>query len=203
MTLEPEPPLRKYHHGGLAEVLVQACQSIIVEKGLTGLTLREIARRAQVSHAAPKHHFASLGDLLGEVAARGFEDFTKALSSAAEKVSPQSPGERLEAMGRAYLRFAESNPALYGLMFGQSGECAMTRHLINASHAAWELLEVAAAALVGPRRSVTAAVSVWSMVHGYAMLKREHRMPPHAITHSDEADMLRRLTTGLVAKEAP
>ena len=55
---------KRYHHGELKEALVSAGRKLLEEKGLRGFTLRECARRAQVSHAAPAHHFKSMDDLL-------------------------------------------------------------------------------------------------------------------------------------------
>ena len=69
--LTPKP----YHHGDLYETLVNAGTELLKDKGLEHFTLRECARRAGVSHAAPKNHFASVEDLLCEIAARGFEQF--------------------------------------------------------------------------------------------------------------------------------
>ncbi len=70
MTSDPTTP---YHHGDLRDTLLAAAEQALAELPLQKVTLREIARRAGVSHAAPKHHFNSLGQLLGEVAARGYD----------------------------------------------------------------------------------------------------------------------------------
>ena len=64
---------RPYHHGDLREQLLLAGEQALLEIPIDDVSLREIARRAGVSHAAPKHHFASMADLLGEIAARGFQ----------------------------------------------------------------------------------------------------------------------------------
>jgi AcrR family transcriptional regulator len=113
-------PARKrpktYHHGDLREALIRAAVELLEEKGLTSFTLRECARRAGVSHAAPAHHFATAADLLAEIAARGFERFVAALGQAAEAAGTL-PEARLAAMGQAYVAFALANPAVYGLMF--------------------------------------------------------------------------------------
>ena len=60
---------KPYHHGELREALVSAGRKLLEEKGVRGFTLRECARRASVSHAAPAHHFASIDDLLADIAA--------------------------------------------------------------------------------------------------------------------------------------
>jgi len=73
---------KRYHHGELKEALVTAGRKLLEEKGLRGFTLRECARRAQVSHAAPAHHFKSMDDLLAEIAARGYQDIVILRSAA-------------------------------------------------------------------------------------------------------------------------
>lgn len=201
MSTRAKLAAKKYHHGDLREVLLVACEAILQENGAAELSLREIARRANVSHAAPKHHFANLGELLGEVAARGFEQFTAALEEAADNANSQSSVERMVAMGRAYLRFAELNPALYGLMFGKSANCTFTPHLIAASHVAWVQLEEGASQIVGSARSSLSAVSIWSIVHGLAMLKLERRLPLQALSDTDETNMLRNLLGGLCVSD--
>ena len=103
---------KPYHHGDLREQLLRAGENALAEMPVEQVSLREIARRAGVSHAAPKHHFASMGDLLGEIAARGFQKFVTALDEAARLTTTQSPEGRLMAMGWAYLRFAEQNRAV-------------------------------------------------------------------------------------------
>src|SRR5216683_1037403 len=72
---------KPYHHGELREALVAAGRKLLEEKGLRSFTLRECARRAQVSHAAPAHHFASIDDLLAEIATRGYHDLTAAMTA--------------------------------------------------------------------------------------------------------------------------
>jgi AcrR family transcriptional regulator len=105
---------KPYHHGDLREALLAATESALAELSLDNVTLREIARRAGVSHAAPKHHFGTLGQLLGAVTARGFTRFVADLDQAANRGADQSPNSRLRAMARAYLAFASRHPAIYG-----------------------------------------------------------------------------------------
>src|SRR5689334_5464324 len=108
---------RPYHHGDLYETLVKSGTELLIEQGIDKFTLRECARRAGVSHAAPKNHFDSVEDLLCEIAARGFEQFFQALDAAANSEPVPTPENRLAAMGRAYVAFARRNPAIYLLMF--------------------------------------------------------------------------------------
>lgn len=170
---------KPYHHGELREALLAAGEAALAEMPLSDVSLREIARRAGVSHAAPKHHFPTLGHLLGDIAARGYERFVATLAAAADRGIDQSPRARLLAMSRAYLRFATDNPMVYGLMFGKREACATTPHLAEASLVAWTQLETQVAAIVGPGRAMNGAFLVWSTVHGMAMLKLDHKLPPH------------------------
>jgi AcrR family transcriptional regulator len=189
---------RPYHHGNLREQLLLAGEQALSELAADDVSLREIARRAGVSHAAPKHHFAGMGELLGEIAARGYQKFVIALDEASHQSAQQDPSSRLIAMGRAYLRFAESNAAIYSLMFGKVGSMAITPNMVQSSMAAWEQLESAVADLVGHNDAVAGALLVFSTVHGLAVLKAERRLPPHISVHTVEEKLLRDMVAGLV-----
>src|SRR5271163_3422463 len=78
----------RYHHGDLRSALVAAGRELLAERGLNGFTLRECARKAGVSHAAPAHHFPTIGDLLSEIAATGFEELTSSMQRFAEMATP-------------------------------------------------------------------------------------------------------------------
>ena len=188
---------KPYHHGDLREQLLLAGEQALADMPIDEVSLREIARRAGVSHAAPKHHFASMAELLGEIAARGFQKFVNALGNAAENANNQTPEERLLAMGRAYLRFADDNSAVYSLMFGQVVKMSMTPALTKSSYEAWTQLESAVAQITGPACASIAATHVWSSVHGLSMLKSARRLPPHVSLHAVEEDNLRMMVAGL------
>jgi AcrR family transcriptional regulator len=191
---------KPYHHGDLRDVLLSAGELALADLPFESVTLREIARRAGVSHAAPKHHFPTLGDLLAEIAARGFDAFVAAIANGALDSVDQSPEGRLVAMGRAYVHFAETNPAIYGLMFGKRDSLAVTPHLSAAMIEAWHQLEQACAHVVGSTRATGAAIAIWSSVHGFAMLKMAHRTPPHVKIQGFEDQMIQILIAGLKAE---
>ena len=172
---EPKP----YHHGDLYETLVKAGTGLLREEGLEHFTLRECARRAGVSHAAPKNHFASVEDLLCEIAARGFDQFVAELDAAADSDPAHSADGRLIAMGRAYVTFATANPAIYLSMFRHARAFTKSAHLQQASHAAWTQLETGVAAVIGPERQdvLSRAAHVWALVHGIASLIIDRRLP--------------------------
>jgi AcrR family transcriptional regulator len=191
---------KPYHHGDLYEQLLHAGEQALAEMPIEKVSLREIARRAGVSHAAPKHHFPTTGHLLGEIAAKGYQVFVKALGEAADQASEQTPRERLHAMGRAYQRFAEHHKAAYQLMFGGAGQCAMTPNLVAASFAAWKQLHDSVLPLVGPARANAAALHIWSASHGLAMLKLAQRLPPFVARHNVEEQELQMMLAGLEAE---
>src|SRR5215469_8707064 len=107
---------RPYHLGDLKEKLIVATEALIMERGVDGFSLREVARRAGVSPAAPSHHFGDAKGLLAEVAYLGFQDFADALTEADAKGGAE-PQKRLYEQGLAYVRFAMKNPARFTLMF--------------------------------------------------------------------------------------
>src|ERR1700761_7526888 len=106
---------RGYHHGNLREALVEAAMALIADGGPAGFTIAEAARRAGVSPAAPYRHFRDAEALLAEVALRGYDRLAEALQQAWAGGRP-TPVRGLEAIGRAYLEFARSEPAFYAAM---------------------------------------------------------------------------------------
>ncbi len=197
-----ETAKKPYHHGDLRDALLSAAEAALEELPLEKLSLREIARRAGVSHAAPKHHFGTLGALLGDVTARGFERFVEALAEAADRNTDQSPEARLRAMGRAYLRFAENNRTAYGLMFGQKSGVERTTRAAAAQMAAWTQIETAVAAIVGTQKSVHGAMMIWSACHGFAMLNADRAIPPQIDRYTAMEEIVRLGVAGLKAEKS-
>ena len=113
--LLPVTPGTGYHHGDLPNALRRAAVEVIEERGLGAFSLREVARRAGVSHTAPAHHFGDMRGLLTSVAAEGFGALYEVTSRAAEGVD--DPVERLVALGEAYVSLARSNRAHCEVMF--------------------------------------------------------------------------------------
>ena len=99
---------KPYHHGYLRAALLDASLALIRKEGLHGFTLREVARRAGVSHAAPYRHFRNKNDLLAAIAEDGFNRFTAKMREAASK--GDSPLERLQMAGIAYVQFGLDRP---------------------------------------------------------------------------------------------
>src|SRR5260221_1396105 len=101
--------------GGLGAALLRAAEALIVERGPQGFSLREVARRARVSEAAPYWHFANKEALLAAIAEAGFVALAAALEAVRDRI--KEPGRRLRELGIAYLRFPLAHPPHLRLMF--------------------------------------------------------------------------------------
>ena len=170
-----------YHHGDLRRGLIEAACALLSEDQNWNFSLREVARRAGVSHNAPYNHFADKRDLLAAIAAAGFQELRERMLAAIDGID--NPKTALIKSGVAYVGFGLENPARYRLMFGS----VLTPSPTERS----PLLETAAAGsrtvlgeiiLRGARAGVFAAaarkkeeleiaiLTAWSTVHGLTML---------------------------------
>ena len=104
-----------YHHGDLPNALRRAAADVIEERGVGGFSLREVARRAGVSHTAPAHHFGDVRGLLTSLAEEGFVTLHRVTRAAADQ--HLDPATRLAAIGEAYVGLARSHPAHCEVMF--------------------------------------------------------------------------------------
>jgi AcrR family transcriptional regulator len=165
--------MHTYHHGDLRAALLDAAAGILQEKGIEGFSLRECARRAGTSHAAPAHHFGDAQGLLSEFAASGFERMVAMMRGARTQAGPDA-WEQLRATGRAYIDFALENRAAFQLMFRADRLDQGRPRLAQASAAAFDELRTALAALHGGRAPAPQLMLAWSAVHGFATLLLEH-----------------------------
>lgn len=178
------PSQESYHHGDLRRTLLETAAAILAETGRWDFSLREVARRAGVSHNAPYRHFSDKEALLAAVAVAGFEALNAETAAAADGLS--DPTAVLRALGRAYVHFGIVNAALYRLMFGQGlpSVAVLPPALREAIQAA--RLRLRDVVLWGGRTgafavdpddvdAVTAAVvAAWSLVHGLTSLTIDH-----------------------------
>lgn len=174
---------KAYHHGDLALALVDAAEAVLTERGVEGFTLRECARRAGVSHAAPAHHFGDAKGLLTEVAALGFERLTEAEREARDAES--DPKQRLLGTGIGYVRFALSHPAQFQLMFQKGLIDQSSARFLAASRAAFDVFIETYIEVYGvtfpPDMHKDADPSVlreWALVHGFATLAVQGQLGP-------------------------
>ena len=190
-----------YHHGDLKEALLTAAESVLDDSGLHGFTLRECARRAGVSHAAPKHHFGDVRGLLTEVAARGFQHLTRRL-----KTKLRAAGDDLDAQfvatAEAYVGFAEAHPEHFRIMFRSDLVDMQSPSLMSAALATFTEMtnvirrqrgepEIGAESLDACMTSAQLINDIligWSHIHGYAHLKLEGQLA--MIPKAAQKDML-------------
>jgi AcrR family transcriptional regulator len=186
----------RYHHGDLRRALVDAALELVKEQGPAGITLREAARRAGVTHAAPYRHFADKEALLAAVAEEGFERLRDTVEGAIAGVEPKNG---VEAIGISYVRFARENPSQFRVMFGsQVGDKRRYPSLVQADQAVFDLLSrtIAAAQLTGdigmgdPARMGMVA---WSMLHGVAALVVDGQMERAGVRDEQIDDFARRV----------
>jgi AcrR family transcriptional regulator len=162
-----------YHHGDLRTALIAAGRELLAENGERGFTLRECARRAGVSHAAPAHHFPTVGDLLAEIAAAGFEDLTTSMRKFAEEAPAGDAPGCLMGLGRGYVAFSLGNRAVFQLMFRSETFSFDNEHFAAARRAAFDCLVHAVDAALpnaAPAERSLAVDRCWSIVHGFATL---------------------------------
>ena len=197
-----------YHHGNLREALLDAAEALLPRHGAEGLTLREVARHAGVSHGAPYHHFDSRDALLAAAAERGFVGLGEAMQVAAGA----TPRDRLVAICDAYVAFAVRHPTRFRLMFGPLlADKALYPGLQQAGERSFFLL-LQAAQEVSPADAMPLALAGWSMAHGLAHLRINKvfdSLPVPAPAGDDLAGQLgrwlleRAVPTAAIAAKAP
>lgn len=169
------PPMTRqnspHHHGDLRAALIAAGIKILESDGIAGLSLRKIAARVGVSHAAPAHHFKGKNALLVAIAAQGFRTFTALMRAGRENASPD-PHDQLAGLCRGYLEFAEKHEALFELIFSTGIKAHADDELRETSTQAYQLLEDTCALFEpSPHHEKSNEIMIWSLVHGYATLR--------------------------------
>ena len=156
-----------YHHGDLRRALLDAAAAAIAEDGPAALSLRDLARRAGVSHAAPTHHFGDKKGLLTALATEGFDELTRALLDARAQT-----GSFLE-MGVAYVRYATTHRAHFEVMWRPDVYHADDAALAAARDRSGDALTSGLADLPDGQAGTDleeAGLAAWSMAHGFATL---------------------------------
>jgi len=183
------PGRRPYHHGNLGPALVSAALEELAESGPAAMSLRAVARRAGVTHAAATYHFGDRAGLLTAVAAEGYRLIAAALREA------QQTGSFLE-VGVAYVRFAVTHRAHFEVMYRPE--------LYHRDDAELQRARADAATLLygtGPvdRERLAAGVAAWSIVHGLATLWLNGNLPPQL---GDDPEEITRLVATHLRPEA-
>lgn len=164
-----------YHHGNLKQALVEAAIPLLAEKGISGLSLREVARSVGVGHAAPYRHFSNKNELIEAIAAVGYRRLGRGCELA-EKKFPDDPQKQLLDGGLRYLLFAAENPEIANIMFNGylSLDSCGAELSAAADDALTRLVKIIgngqAAGIYGDSDSFDLTLAAWSMVHGLSML---------------------------------
>ena len=202
---------RPYHHGDLQRAIVSAALEVLSETQSTEFSLRELARRAGVSHNAPYKHFADKRELLAAVSAAGFERLAKRMSDATARHS--NPRARLSAMARDYVRHGVDNPALYRLMFGgyltgpDDGRPAIERAAAEKTKAllADAIIKGGLGSAISntPRneRKIAGALLIyWSLLHGLTLLLVDRLVGPKGKSDELSESVWQGMLDGLAAR---
>lgn len=193
---------RPYHHGDLRRVIIETAASMLREEKGWQFTLREVARRAGVSHAAPYKHFPDKNALLAELTMLGFEQLRSALIASITP-RPGSMREEFHTAAAAYVQFGLANPSLYRLMFA-SGDASANVHLservLGALGVLLEILERGQRAGEFKERGLQAqAAACWAQVHGVTMLSIDGLLMPEKVGENPIQAALETLLEGLAS----
>jgi AcrR family transcriptional regulator len=184
---------KPYHHGDLRRELIRHALAEITENGVAALSLRELARRAGVSHAAPAHHFGDKTGLLTAIATEGFTLLADTLEVARERGFLET--------GVAYVSFAVEHAAYFTVMFAPVGDDS-DPDLAAARDRAGAILDEGVVDLPHPPAEPDrhdAAIAAWSLVHGFATLWLNGALSLGA--DADPTATARRIVTALLAGE--
>lgn len=200
-----------YHHGDLRQAIVKAALEILHETQSLEFSLRELARRAGVSHNAPYKHFLDKRELLAAVSAAGFETLTKRMAHEMGRL--RDPREQLFAMLRTYIDHGVENPALYSLMFGgylggpnrsrptiELAEAEKTKGLLAGVIIAGGLGRAIPQTARNERKIGGAILACWSLVHGLTLLLADGLVGPKKKSGALADSLVQGLLDGLAAE---
>jgi AcrR family transcriptional regulator len=161
---------RPYHHGDLRRAVLDAALEVIATSGPGAVSLRDLARRAGVSHAAPAHHFKDKAGLLTAIAVEGNELLAVSLTEGLT----EDPND-LRGLGVRYVRFALDHPAHFEVMFRPDLYHQDAPEVVAARGRPAQLLRGAVDALSAERQgpdAELARLAAWSLAHGFVTLSR-------------------------------
>lgn len=185
-----------YHHGDLRQALLDAAADLLAAEGIAAVGIREIARRAGVSHAAPYRHYANREALLADLAAGGF---ARLLERFARLSARDDPEPRFVAMARSYVRFARDEPQTWRLMFGETIDKQAHPDLMRISGLALDALRATVQELGVAAPATLETLAAWAMAHGVARLVLDHRLDAHVDSSVDPDDLVRRAAEVFIA----
>ena len=165
--------LKTYHHGDLRAALVDAGLKALESQDIGDISLRQLARETGVSPTAVYRHFPDKNALLSALGEAGIEQMAEWQARAA--AAANSDADAFAATGRAYVRWALANPALFRLVFGQCREVSQT---VFGRNQAADMLRSFAQQRTGSEAGTNRLmVQAWAIVHGLAMLILDGQLP--------------------------
>ena len=157
---------------GARSALLEAARAELAENGRSAISLRAVARRAGVSHAAPKYHFGDRAGLLTAIATEGFSMLTATLRSVS--LPPEADvTHSLGALGRAYIDFSLAHPALFDLMFRPGELHPENPELLIAQREAIGVLNSVFTGIGPSPETSPLTLMSWALAHGLAVLTRD------------------------------
>ncbi|HLG83528.1 MAG TPA: TetR/AcrR family transcriptional regulator [Bradyrhizobium sp.] len=187
----PASAPKPYHHGDLKRVLVDAALVLAAEGGPEEVSVREAARRAGVSPAAPFRHFESREALMSAVAEEAQRRFRAEIARAMEDAPADDPLARFRKLGLAYLRWAMRNPAHFAIIssrahFDHDASVEVSRDNAELIALAGDLLaEAAAKGQLRPLDLVTARIAARALVYGFARMHIDGHFPRWGVAEAD------------------
>lgn len=197
--------LKPYHHGDLRRAIIDTALDLLQEQKGWQFTLREVARRAEVSHSAPYRHFPDKTALLHELALIGFDRLRDAL--AAVLVPASDAPAHLIALAYAHLSFGTRNPDLYRLMFNTDAGEPTDIHLDPRTQEPFRLVigvleQGQREGTIRRRSALGQATACWAHLHGLTMLAIDGRLVPAKVGDHAIEDALTTLLDGLMSADA-
>jgi AcrR family transcriptional regulator len=190
---------KAYHHGDLRRTLIEAGLEVLEQSGVAALELREVARRAGVSHAAPYRHFANKGAFLAALIEVGFYRLAEQIEEAVGSVF-NKPEVRLQKLASAYVHFAQANPWLMREMFsGLTIKKESSLGVHDATQAVSKLFitiveEGQSKGLVRSGNSGELASVIWALLHGMSILIIENQTQSYTSKAAGVERMIRTCT---------
>ena len=172
---KPASQSDRYHHGNLRAALLVAAEAELAENGIEHFSLRSVAKRAKVSHAAPAHHFTDSRGLLTALAAVGCRRLHAAQIEAMEEADESDDVALLAASGLGYVRFALANPALFRLIFSSGRPDHEDPELSETVETSYNMVVDLVEKASGDRARTTEQAerniaATWAMAHGLSDL---------------------------------
>lgn len=189
------PRKKSYHHGDLKNALIQAGADILSKEGVSALSLRKVAQKAGVSHAAPYAHFTDKQALIAAISTEGYQKLYEKIALVAEQYRSDAPRRLVEAAW-AYVQFALDEPdhfkvTLSGMIEKEQDYPAFVETARQTFSLVVDIVaQCQQAGILRTGSSDLTAVSVWALIHGFVTLLLENQVPHTVLDRYSVREML-------------